>query len=80
MSRMIGRLRAYIMLAAWALGLAILGPPCILMTILTGNEAFVTIPTMLVLHVGFFLGGVKTTVEGLENVDPRGVYVYTPNH
>jgi 1-acyl-sn-glycerol-3-phosphate acyltransferase len=77
---MIGRLRAYLMLAAWALGLAILGPFCILLTILTGVEAFITIPTMFVLHVGFLLGGVKRTVVGVENVDPRGVYVYAPNH
>ena len=44
MCGMLGRLRAYAMLTVWGGGLAILGPICVLMTILTGYEEFITIP------------------------------------
>lgn len=77
---MIERLRAYILVGVWAAGLAVLGPVCILLTVLTKWEGFITYPTTLVIRVGMLLAGVRYSVTGRERVDPRGVYVYTPNH
>lgn len=80
MCGMIGRLRAWLMLGTWGLGLAVLGPPCIFIAYLTGWEAFVTIPATVVVRAGLWLAGVDVRVSGRERVDPRGVYVFTPNH
>jgi 1-acyl-sn-glycerol-3-phosphate acyltransferase len=77
---MIGRLRAYLMMLVWGGGLAILGPPFILLTVLTGREGFTTLPAMVVVLAGLRVGGVRVTVVGRERVDPDAVYVYTPNH
>jgi 1-acyl-sn-glycerol-3-phosphate acyltransferase len=68
------------MTAVWGLGLLILGPPCILLTRLTGWEGFVTYAATGVLKVGMFVAGIRLTVVGKERLDPDGVYVYTPNH
>jgi 1-acyl-sn-glycerol-3-phosphate acyltransferase len=77
---MIGRLRAWAMLLVWSVGLAVLGPPFILLTVITGVQEFTTLPAMVVVRLGLWVGGVKVTVVGRERVDPRGIYVYTPNH
>jgi 1-acyl-sn-glycerol-3-phosphate acyltransferase len=77
---MLGRLRAYAMLTVWGGGLAILGPFCVLMTILTGYEEFITIPTTLVVTAGLKIGGVKITIDGLDRIDAGGTYVYAATH
>ena len=77
---MIGSLRAYLMMLTWGLGLAILGPPCIFLTVVTGREGFTTLPATAVVLAGLWVGGVRVTVTGRERVDPVGVYVYTSNH
>lgn len=79
-SLMFGRLRAYWMLFVWGANLAILGPPCIFLTIVTGREWFTTVPASLVIAAGLRLAGVRMRVVGRDRVDPLGVYVYTPNH
>jgi 1-acyl-sn-glycerol-3-phosphate acyltransferase len=77
---MLERLRAYVLVGVWAVGLAVLGPVCILLTVLTKWEGFITYPTALVVRLGMLLSGVRYSVVGRERLDPRGVYVYTPNH
>lgn len=77
---MLDRLRAYVLIGTWAVGLGVLGPPCILLTILTKYEGFITYPAAAVIWVGYKLVGVRFTIVGRERVDPNGVYVYTPNH
>lgn len=80
MQRMSGRLRAYMMMAVWSVTLAVLGPPCILLAIVTGKEWFVTVPATFCVSAGLRAGGVRVRVIGRDRVDPTGVYVYTPNH
>jgi 1-acyl-sn-glycerol-3-phosphate acyltransferase len=77
---MLERLRALVTLGVWAAGLAVLGPPCILLTVVTKWEGFITYPTTAVVRLGLLLGGARFTVAGRERLDARGVYVYTPNH
>jgi 1-acyl-sn-glycerol-3-phosphate acyltransferase len=77
---MLGRLRAYLMMLTWGIGLAILGPPFIFLTVMTGREEFTTLPATAVVLAGLWIGGVRVTVTGRERIDPAGVYVYTPNH
>jgi len=77
---MMGRLRAYSMMAVWGVSLALLGPPCILMTVLTGREWFTTLPGSFCVGLGLRVGGVRVRVVGREHIDPKAVYVYTPNH
>ncbi len=68
------------MMSVWGIGLAILGPPCILTTIVTRRPEFVTLPATAVVLLGLWAGRVRITIEGREHVDPDGVYVYTVNH
>jgi 1-acyl-sn-glycerol-3-phosphate acyltransferase len=68
------------MMAVWSLGLAILGPPLIFLTVITRREEFTTLPAMVVVLAGLRAGGVRVSVAGRERIDPNAVYVYTPNH
>jgi 1-acyl-sn-glycerol-3-phosphate acyltransferase len=77
---MIGRLRAYLMMAVWGIGLAILGPPLIFLTVITGIEEFTSLAAMVVVLAGLRAGGVRVSVTGRERIDPKGVYVYAWNH
>ena len=77
---MIERLRAYLMVAVWAVSLVVLGPPGILLTRLTKREGFITRPAAAMVLFGMRIAGVRFSVTGRERIDPRGVYVYTPNH
>lgn len=77
---MIARIRAILLLSTWGIGLALLGPFCILATIVTKREEFITVPATMVVRLGLLLGRVEVETRWHENVDPRGTYVITPNH
>jgi 1-acyl-sn-glycerol-3-phosphate acyltransferase len=77
---MIDRLRAYLLLATWILGLGVVGPFVIPLTVLTKREEFITYPSEFFVRLGYFLTGTRFVVETSPKVDPNGVYVYAANH
>ena len=68
------------MLITWGAGLGIVGPFAIALTALTGRESFIVVPSTLIARLGLWLGGVRVRVVGKERFDPKGTYVFTPNH
>jgi 1-acyl-sn-glycerol-3-phosphate acyltransferase len=77
---MLQRLRAYLLIGIWALGLGLVGPVVIPLTLLTGREGFITYPSTFFVWLGLKVARVRVTVEGRDRVDPDGTYVYVCNH
>jgi len=77
---MIDRLRAYLLIGTWALGLGLVGPFVIPLTRITGRESFITYPATFFVWLGYKLTGTRFVVLGRDKVDPNGVYVYASNH
>jgi 1-acyl-sn-glycerol-3-phosphate acyltransferase len=77
---MLDRLRAYLLIGTWALGLGIFGPIVIPITMLTKREEFITYPSAFFIWLGYAVTGTRFVVLGREKIDPNGVYVYVSNH
>jgi 1-acyl-sn-glycerol-3-phosphate acyltransferase len=77
---MIPRLRAIAVLAFWVTGIALVAPVMIALTLVTGNENFIYKPIRWFVNIGFLIAGVRLAVTGVDRLDPRASYVFTPNH
>ena len=74
------RLRGILLLTFWFTSIALLAPLLILLVLITKNENFIYSPVRLFIRAGLAMVGVKVEVSGLERLDPRQTYIFTPNH
>jgi 1-acyl-sn-glycerol-3-phosphate acyltransferase len=74
------KLRGYFLVLFWFTAIGLLGPVLILLTWLFKNENFLYRPIGWFIRAGLALVGVKVDVQGLEYLDPKQAYIFTPNH
>ena len=74
------RARAVVLLGFWSCAIAVLVPPLIVLAVATKNENFLYKPVRFFVRIGMRLAGVRVKVSGIEHLDPRRTYVFTPNH
>ena len=74
------KLRGLFLLTFWFTLIAILAPIMIAARLITGNENAIYSPTRFFCRLGLKLVGVRVEVKGLEHLDPRQTYIFTPNH
>jgi 1-acyl-sn-glycerol-3-phosphate acyltransferase len=77
---MTARLRGIFLLGFWFTLIAVLAPFMIAARLLTGNENAIYSPVRFFIKLGLKLVGVRVAVSGLERLDPRQTYIFTPNH
>jgi 1-acyl-sn-glycerol-3-phosphate acyltransferase len=77
---MMPRLRGIFLLGFWFTLVAVLAPFMIAARLLTGNENAIYSPVRFFIKLGLRLVGVRVVVSGLEKLDPRQTYIFTPNH
>jgi 1-acyl-sn-glycerol-3-phosphate acyltransferase len=77
---MMARLRGVFLLAFWFTAIAILAPFLIALRLLTGNENMIYTPVRLFVRMGLAMVGVRVRVTGLEHLDQKQAYIFTPNH
>ena len=80
MKELIARLRAFVLLGLWIIGIGIFAPFFFGLFLLFRNEEILYWPTRVFVKTGLALAGVKVLVRGLENLDPDVTYMFTPNH
>ena len=78
--QIMARVRGVFLLTFWFTAIAILAPFLITLCKLTGNENTIYAPIRFFVRLGLRLVGVKVEVTGLEKLDPRQAYIFTPNH
>ena len=74
------RFRAIILLGVWFSAIAIIAPFIVPLGVVTKNENFIYGPVRFFVRLGLKLVSVRITVEGLDQLDPKRTYVFTPNH
>jgi 1-acyl-sn-glycerol-3-phosphate acyltransferase len=74
------KLRGLFLVTFWFTAIGLCGPILILLTYLTKNENCLYKPISWFVRAGLTLVGVKVDVKGLEHLDPRQAYIFTPNH
>jgi len=77
---MMARVRGVFLLTFWFTSIALLAPLLIALCKLTGNENMIYSPVRFFVRLGLALVGVRVAVTGLEKLDPRQAYIFTPNH
>ncbi|HYP25424.1 MAG TPA: lysophospholipid acyltransferase family protein [Blastocatellia bacterium] len=77
---MIARIRGIFLLGFWFTMIALLAPFLILLRLITGNENMIYTPVRFFVRLGLALVGVRVSVKGLEHLDPKQSYIFTPNH
>jgi 1-acyl-sn-glycerol-3-phosphate acyltransferase len=77
---MIPRLRGIFLLTFWFASIAIVAPLLILLVMITKNENFLYTPVRLFIRAGLAMVGVRVEVSGVERLDPKQTYIFTPNH
>ncbi len=68
------------MLAFWFTAIAALAPFLILLFLITKKENVIYSPVRAFVRMGLAIVGVRVEVRGLERLDPRQSYIFTPNH
>jgi 1-acyl-sn-glycerol-3-phosphate acyltransferase len=74
------RLRGIFLLSFWFAAVAFLAPFLIALKLITGNENVIYSPVRLFIRLGLAMVGVKVEVIGLERIDTKQAYIFTPNH
>jgi 1-acyl-sn-glycerol-3-phosphate acyltransferase len=74
------RIRALILLGVWISAIAIVSPVVVALGLATKKEKFIYDPLRFFVRLGARLAGVRVDVKGLQSLDPRQTYVFTPNH
>lgn len=77
---MIAPLRSIITYAAVGLYVLLVGPPCLLLAIATGNPRMLYRAGLLGVRLGLFLSGITHTVSGREHFPRNRAAVYAVNH
>src|SRR5882762_1102738 len=77
---MIPRLRGIFLLAFWFGSIALVAPLLIALVVITKNENFLYSPVRLFIRAGLAMVGVRVKVSGVERLDPKQTYIFTPNH
>jgi 1-acyl-sn-glycerol-3-phosphate acyltransferase len=77
---MIARLRGILLLTFWFGAIGVIAPFVIILGIVTKNENFIYTPVRFFVRVGLALVRVRVEVSGLERLDPKQTYLFTPNH
>ncbi|HJQ68841.1 MAG TPA: lysophospholipid acyltransferase family protein [Blastocatellia bacterium] len=77
---MAARVRGLFLLAFWFTLIAVLAPFMIALTVITGNENMMYAPVRFFIRVGLAIVGVRVEVKGLELLDQKQTYIFTPNH
>ena len=77
---MMPRLRGFFLLAFWFAAIALVAPLLIALVLITKNENFLYSPVRLFVRAGLAMVGVRVKVSGLERLDPKQTYIFTPNH
>ena len=77
---MMPQLRGIFLLGFWFTSIALLAPLLILLVLVTKNENFLYSPVRFFIRAGLAMVGVRVEVTGLEKLDPKQTYIFTPNH
>jgi 1-acyl-sn-glycerol-3-phosphate acyltransferase len=77
---MMAKLRGLFLVTFWFVSIALFGPVIIFLTWLTKDENYMYKPIGAVIRIGLKLVGVKVDVRGLDHLDPKQAYIFTPNH
>ncbi|HXG92513.1 MAG TPA: lysophospholipid acyltransferase family protein [Blastocatellia bacterium] len=77
---MLARIRGLFLLAFWFTAIAALAPFLILLFLITKKENVIYSPVRAFVRMGLAIVGVRVEVRGLERLDPRQSYIFTPNH
>lgn len=80
MSTTIAAIRSLLTYAAIALYIAVLGPPLLLIGLLTGASMPLYRVGLGGIRLGLFLSGINLTVRGAENIQHARAAVYAVNH
>jgi 1-acyl-sn-glycerol-3-phosphate acyltransferase len=74
------KLRGLFLVIFWFTAIGLCGPILILLCYLTKNENYIYEPIRWFVRLGLAMVGVKIDVKGLEYLDPKQPYIFTPNH
>lgn len=74
------KLRGVFLLGFWFASIAFLAPFLILLVLISKNENFIYSPVRFFIRAGLAMVGVRVEVSGLERLDPKQTYIFTPNH
>jgi 1-acyl-sn-glycerol-3-phosphate acyltransferase len=77
---MMPRLRGVFLLAFWFASIALIAPFLIAIVLITKNENLLYTPVRLFIRAGLAMVRVRVEVNGLERLDPKQTYIFTPNH
>jgi 1-acyl-sn-glycerol-3-phosphate acyltransferase len=77
---MMSRLRGFFLLAFWFTSIALIAPILIAIVLITKNENLLYAPVRFFIKAGLAMVGVKVEVRGVEKLEPRQTYIFTPNH
>jgi 1-acyl-sn-glycerol-3-phosphate acyltransferase len=77
---MIPRLRGIFLLTFWFASIAVVAPLLILLVMFTKIDNFLFSPVRLFIRAGLAMVGVRVEVSGVERLDPKQTYIFTPNH
>jgi 1-acyl-sn-glycerol-3-phosphate acyltransferase len=76
----IPRLRGIFLLGFWFTSIALVAPLLIALVLITRNENFIYSPVRMFIRAGLAMVGVRVEVSGIERLDPKQTYIFTPNH
>jgi 1-acyl-sn-glycerol-3-phosphate acyltransferase len=74
------KLRGWAIIAVWAICLFLIGMPALTLYLFVRNPKVIFIPARFACRLGFLVGGVRVTVQGLERLDRVPPYVFVANH
>jgi len=77
---MLPRLRGVFLLAFWFASIALIAPFLIAIVLVTRNENLLYTPVRVFIRAGLAMVGVRVEVNGLERLEPKQTYIFTPNH
>ena len=77
---MLPRLRGVFLLAFWFASIAVIAPFLIAIVLVTRNENLLYTPVRLFIRAGLAMVGVRVEVNGLDRLEPKQTYIFTPNH
>jgi 1-acyl-sn-glycerol-3-phosphate acyltransferase len=77
---MMPRLRGIFLLAFWFSAIALIAPFLIALVVITKNENIIYTPVRFFIKAGLAMVQVRVAVTGLERLDPKQTYIFTPNH
>jgi 1-acyl-sn-glycerol-3-phosphate acyltransferase len=77
---MMPRLLGVFLLAFWFASIALIAPFLIAIVLITKNENLLYSPVRLFIKAGLAMVRVRVEVTGLERLDPKQTYIFTPNH